>query len=321
MRHVACVVLSALALANSVPNAGAEEYPSKPIHLIIPFAAGGSADILFRAFAQRATLGQPFIIENVPGATGAIGLVRAAKSAPDGYTLTTAATSTFMVSPHINADTPYDPRKDFTPIAVVGLIPSVFVVNSKVPARSLAEFIAFARANPGKLNYASLGSGSNHQLMVEMLKKAAGLDIVHVAYKGSAQALMALLADEVQLFAFPAFVDAMGYLQNGQLRALGVATSYRSQSAPDVPTLTELGYNIVAPTWHVLVAPAGTPGAIVQRLASEVKRVNSLPEMKRILEKQGAESSSMTPAELKDYIAKEYDSYGRTIRELGIKGN
>ena len=213
--HIACVILSAFALAVSIPVAGADEYPTKPIHLIIPFAAGGSADILFRALAQRAALGQPFIIENVPGATGAIGLVRAAKSAPDGYTLTTAATSTFMVSPHVNADTPYDPRKDFAPIAVVGLIPSVFVINSKMPAKSLSEFIAFTKANPGKLNYASLGSGSNHQLMVEMLKKAAGIDIVHIAYKGSAQAVMALLTNEVQLFAFPAFVDAMGICRTG----------------------------------------------------------------------------------------------------------
>ena len=322
LRPVASAILMGMiALGAAVPDAAAQDYPAKPIRLIVPFAAGGSADILGRVFAQRAALGQPIVVEDVPGATGAIGLTRAAKSAPDGYTLSTGATSTFVISPHINTKLSYDPIKDFVPVAILGMITSVLVVNGNVPVNSVSELVTLAKANPGKLNYASLGTGSSHHLHGEQLRRAADIDIVHVPYKGSPQALTALLAGEVQLFFFPAFVDAISHLQSGRLRALAVADSRRSPAAPDVPTLSELGYPIEAPTWHILVAPAGTPSAIVQRLAAEAERVTSLEEVKQILAKQGVEPRIMAPDALRKYVIEQFASYGRIIREIGIKTN
>jgi len=313
------IIMGMIALGAAVPDTAAQEYPAKPIRLIVPFAAGGSADILGRIFAQRAALGQPIVVENLPGATGAIGLTRAAKSMPDGYTLSTGATSTFVISPHINTKLSYDPINDFAPIAVLGTITSVLVVNANVPANSVSELVALAKANPGKLNYASLGTGSSHHLGAEQFRRTTGIDIVHVPYKGNPQALNALLAGEVHLFSFPVFVDGMAHLRNGRLRALAVADSRRSPAAPDIPTFLELGYPIERPAWHILVAPAGTPNAIVQRLAAEVQRVTSLDDVKQMIAKMGVESSSMAPDALRKYVADQYASYGRLIREIGIK--
>lgn len=318
---VSVLVVGMVALGAASADTAAQDYPDKPIRVIVPFGAGGSSDILVRSFAQRAALGQPIVVENVAGASGAIGLARAAKSAPDGYTLTMAATSTFAVSPHINTKLPYDPIKDFTPIALFGQIIAALTVNSAVPANSVGELVALAKANPGKLNYASLGVGSAHHMLGELLRRRAGIDIVHVPYKGSPQAQAALLAGEVQMFFFPAFVDAVSHLQSGRLRALGVVDTRRSPAAPDVPTLPELGYDIVAPTWHILVAPAGTPGAIVRRLSAEVQRVNSLDDMKQMLAKIGADATYATPDALKEYVSAEYARYARIIREVGIKTN
>ena len=320
LRPLASVlVVGMIALGAASADTAAQDYPDKPIRIIVAFAAGGSADIFVRAFAQRAALGQPILVENVAGASGAIGMTRAAKSAPDGYTLTTAATSTFAVSPHINTKLSYDPLKDFVPIALLGQIVAALTVNAAVPANSVSELVALAKANPGKLNYASLGVGSAHHMLGELLRRRAGIDIVHVPYKGSPQAQTALLAGEVQLFFFPAFVDAVGHLQSGRLRALGVGDTRRSPAAPGIPTLTELGYDIVAPTWHVLVAPSGTPNAVVRLLATEVQRVNALEDMKRLLAQQGADATPMAPEVLKEYVAAEYARYARIVREIGIK--
>ena len=311
---------AALLLQGSIAgHALAQEYPLKPIRLIVPFAPGGSADILARILAQRSTLGQPIVIENLPGANGAIGLARAAKAAPDGYTLATGATSTFAVGPHMSANPSYDPIKDFVPIAVLGMFTSVLTVNGNLPVKSVADLVAHAKANSGKLNYASLGTGSSHHLGGEQFRRVTGINVVHVPYKGSPQALNALLVGEVQMFFFPAFVDSISHLQSGRLRALAVADSRRSAAAPDVPTLQELGYPIERPTWHILVGPAGTNNAVVQRLAAEVQRVSALEDVRQMLAKQGVEPRSISPEELKKYVADQYASYGRLIREIGIK--
>lgn len=196
---------------------------------------------------------------------------------------------------------------------------SVLVVNGNVPAHSVSELVALAKASPGKFNYASIGTGSTNHLLGELFRRAAGIDIIHVPYKGNAPGLTALLAGEVQFFFFPAFTDSMPHLRSGRLRALGVADSRRSAAAKDIPTLTELGYDLVAPAWFVMVAPAGTPAAIVQRLAAEVKRVNELDEVKRFLAEQGAEPGSMGPDALAEFITAEHARYGRMIREAGIK--
>jgi tripartite-type tricarboxylate transporter receptor subunit TctC len=310
-----CVLtVSNLALSSL---AAAQGYPAKPIRLIVTFPPGGSADIFGRSFAQRASLGQPVVVENVAGATGAIGLGRAARAPADGYTLTMGATSTFVVSPHFNEKLGYDPVADFDPIAILAQILSALVVNQSLKVGSISELVTLARANPGKLNFASLGNGSTHHLLGEMLKKAAGIQMVHVPYKGNPQALAALLAGEVQMFFFP-FLDAKAHLDSGRLRALGVTYTARSSGAPSVPTLQELGYDIVAPTWHMLVAPVGTPTPILKRLASEVHRVNGLAEMKELLARQGAEPNAMGPDELKKYLLAEFERYRQIVREIGL---
>lgn len=310
--------LIALGIAPGFPAPSrAQDYPTKPIRLIVPFP-GGTTDILARAFAARAMLGQPVVVENVPGASGAIGLGRAARSAPDGYTLSIGATATFAVSPHFNPNLPYDPLGDFAPIALLGRLPIVLVVNANVPAGSVAELVAFARQNPGKLNYATVSPGSTGHLLGEMFRKSAGIEIVHVPYKGGGPAMVGLLGGEVQLY-FASLVEAIPHIRSGKLRALGVADARRSAAIPSVPALPELGFQLEAPVWFALVAPAGTPGAVIERLAAEVQRINAQDEMKRILDDQGAEPGSMAPDALGDFIAAEHAKFGRVIRETGIK--
>ena len=320
-----CVrILAALALASPPTGAAlsadlvAQDYPARPIRLIVSFPAG-SSDVLGRAFAQHADLGQPVVVENVPGANGAIGLTRLAKAAPDGHTIALAATTNLAVSPHLNSKLPYDPLKDFAPIALLARVPIVLVVGAAVPARSVDELVALARAHPGKLNYGSIGTGSTGHLLGEMLRRQAGIDVVHVPYKGIALGITALLAGDVQFFFFPVFVDAAGQVRSGALRPLALVDSHRSPVAPDLPTLPELGYPLEAAAWFALIAPAGTPEAIVQRLAREVRRVLSLEAMRRFLEGRGIEPGDPGPEALKAYIASEHARYGRMVRETGVR--
>ena len=320
MNRLCLRILAALALASPPTGAAvrAQDYPAKPIRLIVSFPAGTS-DVLGRAFAQYATLGQPLVVENVSGANGAIGLTRVAKSAPDGYTIALGATTNLAVSPHLTSKLPYDPLKDFEPIALFARVPIVLVVNAAVPARSVDELVAFARAHPGKLNYGSIGTGSTGHLLGEMLRRQASIDAVHVPYKGIALGITGLLAGDVQYFFFPVFVDARAQVRSGALRPLALVDSRRSPVAPDLPTLPELGYPLEAAAWFALIAPAGTPGAIVQRLAREVRRVLSLDAMKRFLEGRGIEAGDLGPEELKAYIASEHARYGRMVRETGVR--
>src|SRR5438874_1677192 len=301
-----------------MPELRAQDHPAKPIRLIVSFP-GGSSDVLGRAFAQYAMLGQPVVVENVSGANGAIGLGRLAKSAPDGHTIALGATTNLAVSPHLNSHLPYDPLKDFAPIALFARVPIVLVVNAAVPAGSVDELVAFARAHPGKLNYGSIGTGSTGHLLGEMLRRQASIDAVHVPYKGIALGITGLLAGDVQYFFFPVFVDAAAQVRSGALRPLALVDSRRSPVAPDLPTLPELGYPLEAAAWFALIAPAGTPGAIVQRLAREVRRVLSLDAMKRFLEARGIEAGDLGPEELKAYIASEHARYGHMVRETGVR--
>jgi tripartite-type tricarboxylate transporter receptor subunit TctC len=312
-------LLAALALASLLTTAArAQDYPAKPIRLIVSFPAG-SSDVLGRAFAQYAMLGQPLVVENVSGANGAIGLGRLAKSAPDGHTIALGATTNLAVSPHLNSHLPYDPLKDFEPIALFARVPIVLVVSAAVPARSVDELVAFARAHPGKLNYGSIGIGSTGHLLGEMLRLQAGVNVVHVPFKGIALGITALLGGGVHYFFFPVFVDAAAQVRSGALRPLALVDSRRSPAAPDLPTLPELGYPLEASAWFALIAPAGTPEAIVQRLAREVRRVLSLDAMKRFLESRGIEAGDLGPEELKAYITSEHARYGRMVRETGVR--
>lgn len=311
--------IAALAIAMLSAPAWSQAYPAKPIRLIIPFGPG-STDILGRAYASRSTLGQPLVVENVAGAGGAIGLSRAAKSTPDGYTISIGASATLVVAPHTNPDLPYNPLKDFVPIALLSRVPSVITVNAAGSVKSLQELVLFAKSNPGKLNFTSSGTGSLGHLTGEMLRMAAGIDIVHVPYKGSAASLNALLAGDIH-FAIGALVEPMALIRAGRLRPLAVSHGQRSPLAPDIPSLAELGYPVLGPAWFGLVAPAGTPPAIVQGLAKEIQRLNALEAMKRFLTNQGAEPGDLGPEAFREFIAAEYARYGRVVRDSGAKFN
>ncbi|HEY6862503.1 MAG TPA: tripartite tricarboxylate transporter substrate binding protein [Burkholderiales bacterium] len=310
--------LAALALAALPALAAAQDYPAKPVHLIVSFP-GGSSDVLGRAFAQFARLGQPIVVENMSGANGAIGIGRLAKSPPDGYTFAIGATTNLAIGPHLNSKLPYDPLRDFAPVALLARVTIVLVVSSAVPAKSVDELVALARSRPGKLNYGSIGTGSTTHLLGEMLRRSAGIDIVHVPYKGIQQAVTALLAGDVQFIFFPVFGDARAYVRSGALRPLAVVQSTRSPVAPELPTLPELGYPLEAAAWFALLAPAGTPDAIVQRLADEVRRVLALEPMRRFLDDHGMEAGDLGPEAVKAYIAAEHARYGRMVREAGVR--
>src|SRR5260221_2659628 len=264
-------------------------------------------------------LAEPVVVDSVSVATGAIVLTRVPKSAPDGYTLAIGATTNLAIGPHLNSHLPYDPLKDFTPIALLARVPIVLVVNGAVPAKSVAELVALARAHPGKLNYGSIGTGSTTHLLGEMLRRSAGIDVVHVPYKGIQQGVTALLAGDVQFIFFPVFVDARAHVRSGALRPLALVDSRRSPVAPDLPTLPELGYPIEAAAWFALIAPAGTPETIVQRLARGMHRVLSAQAARPFLDDHGMEAGDLGPEVVKAYIASEHARYGRMVRETGVQ--
>ena len=311
------VLLIALFVVHGVCMA--QEWPARPIRLIIPFPAG-TTDILGRAYATRAQLGQPVVTENVPGASGAIGYQRVARAAPDGYTLAVASTGTFAVSPSVNPKVGYDPLRDFTPIAMYTRLPIVLVVHPDTPAQNVKQLIDHAKRHPGELNYASVSPGTTSHILGEMMKLQAGIDVVHIPYKGGAPALTALLAGEVHLL-FSSLIEAMPHIQSGRIRALGVADARRVAALPNVPTLPELGLAMDTPIWYGLFAPAGTPEPIVRRIAADVQRVAGNDDMKRFLAGQGGETTFLGPEPFREHLARELDKYGRVVREAMLSAN
>ncbi|MGD9942857.1 MAG: Bug family tripartite tricarboxylate transporter substrate binding protein [Burkholderiaceae bacterium] len=310
-------LLGAALFAAMPMTAAAQEYPNRPIRLIVPFT-GGTADILARSFAQRARLGQPIVVENVPGASGAIGYTRTARSAADGYTITIGMTGTFAVSPNFNPQIGYHPTKDFTPIAMTARLPIVLVANASAPFKTVPELIAYAKANPNKLNYASVSPGTTSHVLGEMLKQATGTDIVHVPYKGGSPALLAVLSGEVQLL-FASLIEAMPQITSGQLRALGIAGARRVPTLPDVPTMQEQGLSFDTPIWYGLFAPAGTPPEIIRKLSDEALRIGAEDEMKKFLAERGAEPGDVGAQAFSTVVEQEYAKYGRVIRSAGLK--
>jgi len=314
---IAALFLCAAGLSHAQPNS---TYPSKPIHLIVPFPPGGGNDTVARAIAQQVSpeLGQPVVIDNRPGAGGAVGAELAAKAPPDGYTLFLAGVGSHVVNPNVHK-VPYDPIRDFAPVTLIASAPSVLVVNPRVPAQSIAEFTAYARANPGKLNYASNGAGSAAQLAAAMYETMAGVKMVHVPYKGIAPALTDLLGGEVQLM-FGTVVALVPHIQAGRLRALAVTGKKRSALLPEVPTLRESGLpEYEAGSWYGIEAPAGTPRAIIDQLNAVIVKALRQPDVARRLATEGAEVIGSTPEEFGAHIKAEGERVGRIVRAAGIK--
>jgi tripartite-type tricarboxylate transporter receptor subunit TctC len=318
---VAAIGLMAGLVIASASVAG--QYPERPVHLIVPFPPGGPTDVVGRVVAQHLSisLGQPVIVENRPGAAGALGVEAVAKAAPDGYTIGLGSTGTLAVAPSMNAALPYDPVKSFAPISLLVKAPFLVAVNPSVPAATLAELVAFAKAHPGELNFGSNGTGGSLHIAGEMFKQAAGVDLNHVPYKGAAPALTDLLAGRIQvMFEQPA--TFMPYLSAGRVRALAVASSSRLAQLQDVPTAAEAGlpgYDVSV--WFGLLAPTGTPPETIDRLNQQVRRDLANQEVRDVLVKQGLEPTTDSAPEFSSFIATEYARWTRAVKASRIKAD
>lgn len=319
MRAAGAIAATVLALTLA-PNVIAQNYPTKPIRFVVPYAPGGNTDILSRLIGQKLSeaWGQQVIIDNRAGAAGTVGAELVARAPADGYTLIMGSFGNVIVAKSLYKNLKYDPLKDFESVALVSLPPGVLVENQVVPAQSVRELIAYAKANPKKLNYGSPGSGAWNHLFFELFNANAGVQIVHVPYKGIAPAVVDLLAGQVQL-AMSAFPTALPHIRSGKLRALGVTSAKRSGLLPDVPTIGESGLpGYEAAGWFGVLSPAGTPAAVVSKLNAEINRILQLPEVKASLANDGAEPAGGTPAQMTESARAESAKWSKLIRELNI---
>ncbi|MDQ6619355.1 MAG: tripartite tricarboxylate transporter substrate binding protein [Pseudomonadota bacterium] len=317
----AALIAFALITVAPVALAQGQSYPTKPIRLVVPFPPGGATDILARAVAQRwtETLGQSVVVDNRPGAGGNIGSDLVAKAAPDGYTLVMGTVGTHAINPSLYARMPYDHVKDFAPVILVAGVPNVMEVNPSVPARTVAEFIAYAKANPDKINFASSGSGTSIHLAGELFKVMTGVQMTHVPYKGSAPALTDLMGGQVQVM-FDNLPPSLPHIKAGKLRALAVTSSTRSPALPDVPTVAEAGVpGYEASSWFGVLAPAGTPPAVIARLNGEVAKWLATPEAKERMASLGANAVGGSPEDFAAHIRAETAKWAKVVKESGAK--
>jgi len=300
----------------------AQTYPNKPIKIIIPYGPGGAPDILGRLIGTKlqTSLGQPVIVENHPGAGGTVGTDFVSKSAPDGYTILVATTANLSISPHLYPKLPYNGLKDFTPITLVANSPLILTVSKNIPANNLKELIAYGKANPGQLNYASAGSGTIQHVAGAMFTSMAGIDAVHVPYKGTAQILPDLVAGRVNLM-FNSPAPMLPLVRDGSLKAIGIASLSRSPLNPEYSTISEQGLTgFEAAPWYAFYAPAGTPPAVIARLNKEIVAALSLTDIKEKYAEMGLEIAPSTPAELAQVTKRDYDKFGKIIKDNNIKG-
>jgi tripartite-type tricarboxylate transporter receptor subunit TctC len=296
-------------------------YPEKPIRMLAGFPAGGPSDIVARLVGDKLTeaLGKPVVVEVMTGAGGTIASDRAAKSAPDGYTLLMATSGMIVVNPSLYPRLPFDPLKDFTPIIEISVQPNFLVVNNGVPANSVQELVALARAQPGKLSFASGGAGTSNHLAGELFKSMAKIDIQHVPYRGVSVALPDLLAGRIDL-AFLVAPAALPQVRERRVRAFAVSALRRSPAMPDLPTMAESGFpGFDATTWYALMAPAGTPTAIVERLHREIARSLAQPEFRKKFDDIGMELTTRAFADFVAALPAETQQWARVIKEAGIK--
>lgn len=298
----------------------ADKYPSKPVRFIVPFPPGGPVDVTARGFAQPLSeyWGQQAVVENRAGAGGIVGAGSAAKSPADGYTVFVCSIH-HSVLPGLRQDLPYDIMKNFVPISFAAMFPIILVVHSSLPAKTVPDLIAYAKANPGKLSFSSSGTGGGTHLAGELFKRMASVDIVHIPYKGSAPAMTDLLGGQVQLM-FSDAPTAMPHLSGGRIRALGVASPQRSALVPELPTIAEAGLpGYQANSWAGVMAPAGTPKEIVQKLNGDIVKALSQPDVKSRLLQSGAEPMPSTPEEFGKFLKAEITKWGKLVKDANIK--
>jgi len=301
--------------------ATAQTYPSKPIRLLVPFAPGGTTDVIARLVGQKLTesLGQQIVIDNRPGANGNLGTEIAVKSPADGYTLVMSYDGTMAINPSIYKKLPFDPQKDLAPVASVAQVPLLMVVHPGVAATNVREFVALARASPGRINYSSAGHGSAGHLTGELFRARAGIDIVHVNYKGGGQAVQDLLGGQIQML-MTGLATVEGHLKGGKLRALAFTSAKRVPGAPDVPTLTESGYpGLEVLSWYGILAPAGTPQEIVRKLNADINRILQSPEVRERLTALGTEPTGGTPEQFAETIKADTARWAKVVSDAGIR--
>jgi len=316
MLRLLTLVFFAIAASSSLA-----QYPNRPLRLIVPFPPGGAVDILGRAISlnAREIFGQNIVVDNRAGFGGAVGSEIAARSNPDGYTLLMASTSTISINPVLYSKLAYHPTRDFTPVTLVGFVPHLVVESAAVPAANLKEFIAFARSKPGQLQYGSAGSGTPHHIAMEMFKRLAGVDLLHVPYKGTAPAVLDLLSGRIHIMSAEVLA-LLPHVRAGKLRALGMATSTRNQIAPDIPTVSEAGVpGFEVTSWYGVVAPAGTPREIVSLLSRGIAKSLSAPDMQQRFSDLGATPVGNTPEEFAAFIKREGAKWAKAVKDSGAK--
>ncbi|MBI5967540.1 MAG: tripartite tricarboxylate transporter substrate binding protein [Deltaproteobacteria bacterium] len=317
----ASVVLAAAVLTSAAGDALAQSYPTKYIRVFVPAPAGGGTDILARIIGQKFTesWGQQVVIENRGGASGTIAAEMAAKSAPDGYNLFMIYSAILTINPSLFKKLPYDPIKDFDPVAIFVQVPNILVVHPSVPVKSVKELIALAKSKPGQLNCASSGIGVSNYMCMELFKGMTGVDWMHIPYKGGAPAMIDLLGGQVQVM-FNNLVELAPHIKAGKLRALAVATPKRISAMPDLPTVAEAGvpgYEVLL--WYGMVAPAGTPKEIIKKLNAEILKIQKMSDVKERLDKMGAEPIDYPPEQMADYIKVEMAKWAKVIKDAGVK--
>ncbi|MDQ6881552.1 MAG: tripartite tricarboxylate transporter substrate binding protein [Pseudomonadota bacterium] len=294
-------------------------YPAKAIRIIVPFPPGGTTDVLARILSQRMTAawGQPVLVENRPGAGSTLGADMVAKSPADGYTLLMGAAH-HTIAQSVYAKLPYHFGRDFAPVSVIAVVPNMVVVNAAVPARTIEEFVALAKSQPGKLNYGTAGAGTAHHLIGEMFKLQAGVDLQHIPYKGSAPAVSDLVGGQVQVM-FDTVTSGLPQVKAGKTRALAVTTAKRSSALPDVPTLSETvlpGFDVG--TWFGVLAPAGTPAAVIEKIRAEIDQMVNAPDIRKQFLEMGAEPVGNTPAQMAAQIKSELTSYEALAKQIRL---
>jgi tripartite-type tricarboxylate transporter receptor subunit TctC len=321
VRYLSVIWVSLGLLLSLTTHAQNTAYPARPVKFIVPITPGGSNDVVARVIAQKLTeqWGQPVTVDNRPGAGMNLGADLVAKSPPDGYTWLLGANNIFVTNPHVGK-TPFDVFKDFTPISQVALVPFVLVVHPSVPAKNVAELVAYAKANPDKLNYGSSGNGSPQQLASEMLNHAAGIQMQHVPYKGAVPAITDLLGGRIQVF-IGAVNSLLPHIKEGKLRLIAGAGGKRFAAFPELPAIAETVPGVALDVWLGVFMPAGVPKEVVAKVNTDIARVLQLPDVKANLSGQGIETAPSSPEALATTIKDDYARWGKVIREANIKAD
>jgi tripartite-type tricarboxylate transporter receptor subunit TctC len=312
-----------VSLCFAAGTAWAQSWPDHPVKIVAPFAPGGTADTLGRLIAAQLTerLKQPFVVENKPGAGGAVGSELVAKSEPDGYTFVVSGVASHVIRPNLKEGTPYDPMKDFTHVALLGGPPAVFAVNPSLPAKTLKDFVALAKEKPGKLTYGSPGTGTQGQLVAELFKREAGINVVHVPYKGAARAVQDLLGGQISAVS-TTLTTASGVIKGGRALALALSAEERLPDYPDIPTFAEQGYpNIVGTVWFSLSGPAGVPQEIVTKLNAEVRRALHSPEVRERVRQDGIAPNDLDAKQFTAFVAEELKRWAPIVKASGAKND